>query len=227
MTQTAEADARRIEQERRFISEVFHELSQPLTALHCSLELSLLTDTAVPQFRASVEAALDNAERLRRSLLQLHELTDANDAGCLTTPVNLRGILRQLAEEMWPLLESSGRRLELTAEEVYVSGDGEKLTHGFFRLLEFLLRDSAPAGTLGRQPIAICVSVESDKRLARVSISAPRLAESAHPDGAAGSHRPFETEVAARTFRAAGGELELIAMESATSVYVVKLPLAC
>ena len=64
-----------------FAANVFHDLSQPLTALHCSLELALARDQTIEEFRASVEAALHNAERLRQRLLLLRELSDADDPG--------------------------------------------------------------------------------------------------------------------------------------------------
>ena len=62
-----------------FASSVFHDLSQPLTALHCSLELALLQDQTIEEFRASVEGALRAADRLRQQLLLLRELHDADD----------------------------------------------------------------------------------------------------------------------------------------------------
>ena len=54
----AEADAQRVQ--HSFVSEVFHNLSQPLTALQCSLELSLFRDQTIDELRTSVETALQN-----------------------------------------------------------------------------------------------------------------------------------------------------------------------
>src|SRR5208283_6189211 len=84
--------------QRRFVSEVFHNLSQPLTALHCSLEVSMADDRTAEEFRASVAAALQNAERLRQRLLLCRELSEADDPGDVSLPVPLHRVLEQVRE---------------------------------------------------------------------------------------------------------------------------------
>ena len=127
---------------------VFHDLSQPLTALQCSLELALVRDQTIEEFRASVEAALHGAERLRQKLLLLRELSDADDPGDTSTPLALDRLLQQLRDDMLPLFESAGRSLELTCEPAQVPANESKLMRGFFYLLEFLLRCPSPSHRL-------------------------------------------------------------------------------
>ena len=91
-----------------FVSDVLHKLSQPLTALHCSLELSLVRDQTSEEFRASVEAALQNAERLRQNLLLLRELSDADDPGDISAPVQLQELLQEARQDFLPVCESAG-----------------------------------------------------------------------------------------------------------------------
>ena len=81
MSPVVESAAQEIADQRTFVSDIFHKLSQPLTALHCSLELSLARDETAEEYRASVEAALQNADRLRQGLLLMRELSDADDPG--------------------------------------------------------------------------------------------------------------------------------------------------
>src|SRR5208283_2894173 len=128
--------------QRRFVSEVFHNLSQPLTALHCSLEVSMADDRTAEEFRASVAAALQNAERLRQRLLLCRELSEADDPGDVSLPVPLHRVLEQVREELLPLAESTNCELELSCAPVRVRGDEAKLMRGFFYFLEFLLRTS-------------------------------------------------------------------------------------
>jgi hypothetical protein len=67
---------------------IFHLLSQPLTALHCSLELALITGGDLHDYRRSIESALENADRLRSRLLlaremaEAYERSDVEDYGC-------------------------------------------------------------------------------------------------------------------------------------------------
>jgi len=49
---------------QQFVSDVFHALSQPLTALRCSLELALIQDGDAKTFRVALEEALKQAERV-------------------------------------------------------------------------------------------------------------------------------------------------------------------
>ncbi|MFZ1136928.1 MAG: hypothetical protein WB561_19755 [Terracidiphilus sp.] len=59
------------------ISEVFHGMTQPLTALECGLELSLRYDKSNAQFRARVRAALESAQLLHQRVVELRQLLEA------------------------------------------------------------------------------------------------------------------------------------------------------
>ncbi len=113
MTELAEFMARETPYQRSLAYDIFHTLSQPLTALQCSLELALIRDRTSEEFRASVEAALENAERVRQSFLLLRELNDADDPGDISAPVELRQLLLELAEDFLPVFEFAGGRLDV------------------------------------------------------------------------------------------------------------------
>ena len=51
-------------------AEIFHSLSQPLTALEVGLELSLRQDSDVAQLRWRLELALEIAQTLHKRLLE-------------------------------------------------------------------------------------------------------------------------------------------------------------
>ena len=136
MSGIAALPAQYLADQRNFVSDVFHELSQPLTALQCSLELSLLRDHTSQEFRASVEAALQNADRLRLNLLLLRELSDADDPGDISVPVEMRRLLLDLQEDFLPVFESAGGQFDLACDPVQVQGNAGKLTRAFFYLIE-------------------------------------------------------------------------------------------
>jgi hypothetical protein len=53
------------------LSDVFHELSQPLTTLECGLELGLRCDTTVAQLRKRLSMLLEAAQEMHQRLVQL------------------------------------------------------------------------------------------------------------------------------------------------------------
>ena len=219
MSAPASVSTAEIAPRRDFASNVFHELSQPLTALHCSLELALVRDQTIEEFRASVEAALHAAGRLRQRLLLLRELSDAEDPEDTSTPLALDQLLQQLREEMLPLFESAGRCFELTVVSVEVAANEAKLARGFFYLLEFLLRCPSPSHSLtmhgerkDQQQVEICIAG------CGVRVDAGPSDDHSEPDWSG------ELEIARRTFRAIGGDLIWSASTGLPGVWIVRLP---
>ena len=220
MSPVAESAAQEMADQRSFVSNVFHKLSQPLTALHCSLELSLARDETAEEYRASVEAALQNAERLRQSLLLTRELSDADDPGDISTTVALQKLLFDLREDLLPVFESAGVDFDVTCDPIHILGNEAKLTRAFLYLLEYLQRTSP------RSSLDISVHQKSRERVEiRMTllgaVSAADLADDLCDPISAG-----ELEIARRTFRAVGGDLTLVASAVEQSVWVASLLLA-
>jgi len=179
----------------------------------------LVRDQTLEEFRASVEAALQNAERLRQRLLLLRELSDAEDPGDTSTPLALDQILQQLREDMLPLFESAGRSFELTCEAVKVPANEAKLVRGFFYLLEFLLRCPSPSHGLSmrgerkdQQQVEICIAGCGAR------VAAAPSDDCCEPDWNG------ELEIARRTFCAVGGDLIWSACPGLPGVWIVRLP---
>lgn len=199
------APSQDIDAQHAFISEVFHDLSQPLTALHCSLDLALRGDSTPEQLRASIQAALQDADRLRQRLVLLRTVSDASDPGDLTTPTDLRALLHELRDDMLPLFDSERKELllELTSEPVLVRGNRTKLSRALFSLLEYLFLYS-PTGAVFS--IRLRRNCRGQAEIEIAAGSCVPLGTSPHP---AATSAPYscEIEVARRSFRAAGGEL--------------------
>jgi signal transduction histidine kinase len=209
------------ERQREFVSEVFHTLSQPLSALHCSLDLSLRRDQTAADLRNSLEAGLRSAERLRERLLLLRALDDALDPGDVSRSIDLGDLLRDLHEDLLPLFESTGRtfHLDLSAGSLQVRADKIKLRASLFCFLEYLFRHCSEGE-------ALRIEVNSEAKTASVRISAATCLP-VGPDGN-GVTLPHacEVELASRTLRAAGGTFRLVSSVPGASVWLATLPIA-
>ena len=204
-----------------FIAEVFHDLSQPLTALQCTLELSLRRDETPADLRASIQTALENAERLRQRLLLIRALSDADDPGTASEPTELNRLVRDLHEDMLPLFESEGRKLELQLprEALVARINGARLTRALFCFLEYLFRYSAEAAATR---IELQVSEGCYAELRIVSAACPPIS----PDDESAEPYSCELEMTRRTFRAAGGNFLMSRADPQERIWSGRLALA-
>lgn len=204
------------------VSEVFHNLSQPLTALHCSLELALRRDRTVEELRGSVQAALEDAERLRQRLLLVRALNDASDPGDLSQPTEMSGLFRQLHEDMLPLFASDGQKFELELEcgVVRVRANQARLMRALFAFLEYLFSHSAEGAVLTIQVRVLAGQADIRIRAATCLPVAPSA------DGRVATPYSCEIEMARRSFRAVDGEFALVSSGDDESVWRATLPLA-
>ncbi len=220
MTLVAESRVQVSANQSNFVSEVFHNLSQPLTALQCWLELSLVRDQTLDEFRASVEAALGNAQRLRQSLVLMRELSDADDPGDTSTPVPLHELLQELREDFLPVCESDGGHFHLHCAPIQVRANRAKLRRAFFCLMEYLLRSSCHR--------SLSVDVKRTKRrhaeirTAFSGATSPARSTDEISEPISGG----EVDIAQRTFRAVGGDLTLATSAGGQRVLLARLPLA-
>ncbi len=191
--------------EHAFLSDVFHELSQPLTALQCLLELSLLRDTTAAELRASVEKALDNADRLRQRLVLMRAVHSADQPSFADHTTDLNDVLRELHEDLLPVFASAGQelRIERFPGAVLVRSDRRQLAGALFYCLEYLLRYSSAES-------ATAVDVlTSGEHSAEIRIRSQASMPVSMSSSETREINSFELELARRTFRAVGGDFSV------------------
>jgi signal transduction histidine kinase len=131
------------EARQQFVSDVFHTLSQPLTALRCSLELALMQDSDAQGYRTALEDALGHAERVTRCAEFLRLLAEADDPGT-ACEIDLRECVAAAVEEFAPVFETSGAMLAMrTNGRATIVADPSKVQRALFLALDF-------AGATGR-----------------------------------------------------------------------------
>jgi signal transduction histidine kinase len=208
--------------EAKTLSEIFHELSQPLTALHCTLELALEQDHAVDEMRASVESALADAERLRRRLLMLRAVKEADSPHQDAEFVDLGAVLRELRDDLAPIFEGARKGLVLDAPEssLLVYASLGRLKQALFTFVEYVFRYLADGAQLRIE------LNRSPHDLVEIHIESESCLPASLNDGSFGLPHSCEIELVRRTFRSAGGSFELLSFTSDRNIWSATLPRA-
>lgn len=117
-----------LEERRKFISDAFHTLNQPLTGLHCGLEIALQRPRSEGEYRQRIGDGLENAGAILQLVRAVRQLVDAADPGERFGTVEVPVLLSQLKSELEVVAEAT--RVGVTIEEsvdVKVSADPGKL----------------------------------------------------------------------------------------------------
>lgn len=115
-----------------------HDLRTPLTSVLGYLDLILKEDNLTnEQTRHFLTIALTKSERLENLIDELFEVTRMN-YGMLPinkTSLNIRELLHQLTEELYPLFEKNRLVARISCEtQLYMKGDGDLLARVFENL---------------------------------------------------------------------------------------------
>lgn len=141
---------KQIESRREFISEAFHTFNQPLTAMHCGLELCLLKERSEEEYRQRIEDALAHAGTVLQLSKAVRELAEAADPGEDLQNVELQPVLSALGEDLAVIAEAAVVALKLTcSNDVVVRADPGKLARHIGNLASILMRALEPGGNVG------------------------------------------------------------------------------
>lgn len=153
----------------RFASELFHRLSQPLTALNCSLDLCLRLPRSKDEYAAALRTALQLTQQAIQITNYTREVALADDPGeCVE--VDLSQLVDEVLEDLTPVAGAKGIVLRKTvAPGKFVQGNREKLRVAFFRLLGTALDRSDENATLS---IELSVADEITLHTGSESVSA-------------------------------------------------------
>src|SRR5882724_2093047 len=87
-------------QDQAVLGELLHSLSQPLTTLRCSLELSV--EEIPGRQQDAVSAALEQTDRVIGVVRLMREYLDTESTTSPRTPVPLGPVLRSVIEQLSP-----------------------------------------------------------------------------------------------------------------------------
>ena len=123
---------------RRLVSDLFHQLSQPLTTLGCSLELALLQTPTTEEYGQIVIQALHQAEKASALATAIRELLDAGHPGEKAEVIDLGRAVEDTVGDLLPVAESAGVGISYVPRSACpVRFNAQRLRQGLFHLLGF------------------------------------------------------------------------------------------
>ena len=210
---------------RQLVSDLFHQLSQPLTTLCCSLELAQLQTPTAEQYGEIVSRTLEQAEKASWLATAIRELFDAGQAGKDGEVLELRWVVEDAVADLLPVAQSVGVQVCYSPRSPCpVWFDAQRLRQGLFHLLAFGFASGGPG---------VVMTIEMEERGAQVVLTLT-LSGRGEFDGAAAAgpnheHLPNDLVrrlglgIARAIFEAAGGSLGLELGSQSLSVEV-RLP---
>jgi hypothetical protein len=150
----------------QFVSDVFHAISQPLTALRCSLELALMEPPSVDRYGAALRESLTHAERVSCCAEFLRAMAQADELGN-PCAMDLRAAVLSACNEFAPVLEWEGYRLSVVpGEPVRIVADAEKVNQAMLYLLDAIATEKRDViVTVGDAPPRVEIAVQSSNEL--------------------------------------------------------------
>jgi hypothetical protein len=150
------------------LGELLHSLSQPLTSLRCSLELSI--EELAEQQQESVSAALQQTEKVIGMIQLMREYLDAEQPGPEASPVALAPVLRSVIEELSSIAAVRGIQLRMVGTcAATLPAPEPRLRLALQYLIATMIEAQAVGGKvmllLGEGPAGAVLRVEGERGL--------------------------------------------------------------
>ena len=126
--------------EESLLPELLHALSQPLTALRCSLELTLLQPRNSEEYRKRLRESLGLTEEITTLAAGIRELVEVEQPGDPGQRVVFDKVLQTTVRELLPVADSKGVGVSLfCAPSLLTLGDAQQFYKALFYFIDFLL----------------------------------------------------------------------------------------
>jgi len=207
----------KIEQES-LLPELLHALSQPLTSLRCSLEVTLLQPRDSEEYRKRLRESLKLTEDITVLARGIRELMDIEQPLAPFRDVALDRLLRSAVREFLPLADAEGIALSLfCGPSLVTSGDTQLFFTAVMHILSFLMN----LAKKGEE-----VSVQANEDGGEISLTFETMrrsrdgkSESTHSKEAAETATAYlKLLVARRIFEVAGGGVHVERGEQKTAI---------
>jgi hypothetical protein len=208
------------------LGELLHSLSQPLTGLRCSLELSLQLpldrsiEEVTEQQQASVSAALQQTEKVIGMIQLMREYLDAEETAAQAFSSALAPAMRSVIEELSSIAAVRGVRLRLVGTCMATLPVPESRLRLALQYLIATMIEAQPAGgkvmlLLGEGPAGAVLRVEGERDFQQQKPSATNPQTSL---------RRARIAIASRVLESAGASLVFGGGDVDATGFVLRIP---
>jgi len=150
---------------QQLMTDMFHDLSQPLSTLTCLVEVNLLLSRPLKQLRRDLKIALQQVRSIVQLFRNLRELWEAGNVQQDQQVFSLTGCLREVLADLLPVAKSTHVKVTLTSgSDCLVNFQASRLRQALFHLLESALGASPASAkvkiTAGEENDGVRVTVE-------------------------------------------------------------------
>jgi signal transduction histidine kinase len=218
--------------QQKFTADVAHELRTPLTAIIADTQSVLARDRTADEYRDTVQADLDTAQKMRRLTDSLLELTRL-DAGAVVTSrriVNLAELVRACLERIAPLAARRRITIHCQLDRACVSCVPDSMDQLISNLLTNAIDYNRPGGdvhiTTATCGASAVLSV-TDTGIGIAPADIPRIFERFYrvdPDRGATGHAGLGLAICQAIVEAHGGTIEVNSTLKKGTTFTVRLP---
>lgn len=207
------------------LDELLHSLSQPLTSLRCSLELSLDPSIEEPAERQheSVATALQQTEKVIGMIQLMREYLDADQPGPEECSAALAPVVQSVIEELSSIAAVRGIQLRLVGACTATLPMPELRLRLALQYLIAIMMEAQPVGgkvtfLLGEGPAGAVLRVEGERRLHPPDYHEPATPASRSP------LRRVRLAIAMRVIETAGASLVFVGGDAGPAGFVLRIP---
>ncbi len=201
---------------RELLGELLHSVSQPLTTLRCSLELSL--DEAAEQQQQTITAAMEQTENVIAMIQLMREYLDAEHGEAEGPAIALMPVLASVSDDLSSLAALREVRIRMMGT---CSAELPIKVAWMRKALEYLLSamiERQPAGTeiilgMSENPLRVRVRIEGERGIHSNS--------NRTRDSVGSTMRRVRLAIAARVLEGAGSTL---AFDDGAPGFVLRIP---
>jgi hypothetical protein len=201
-----------VSDDQELVADLFHALSQPLTSLRCSLEVTLFEPRAAAQYQQALRESLTLSEQITELVVGIRELLEADEPPDVDPPIPLSPCLEEIVADLLPVAEYEGKNLTMSTAPGCVCIAAHRLKQALLSLLQCALDGCARGATVtakienAEKNGAMVLQVVTPGMQAGSCIGAVR---DGRPGKMAELRRRLRLAIARRIFEAAGGRFQL------------------